>query len=334
MKRSIWYIIFLTALISMSCIIKSLDGDIVYTAVKAQQKEPEKGNAMRKLKKQTKIPAGIKPSYYVGLRRSSYGLSKRNSADEWWVIRAQEFAGMIAGSVDSGYVQPLIVHIVSGYSGDGGSVFEFAKPKGYTGSTRGMVFSVDRGIDHEKALAAYDENGVQAIIQFEPGNSDMLANIEIAHQAFGHHSCIIGYGVDAEWYFTKESKDETGLPVKDEDAKKWMEKILSHNPEYTLFIKHWNPSRMPRTYRHPNLWYLSDSQIFPDLDSLMDDFSYWSNCMKEQVVGYQFGYPNDKKWWSTMHNPPLAISKRILADIPRAKFLFWVDFTADEVDFW
>jgi hypothetical protein len=196
-----------------------------------------------------------------------------------------------------------------------------------------MAFVSDRGINHEKALSTYDEHGVKAIIQFESGNTDLIANIELARQAFGHHKCIIGYGVDAEWYYTKESRDKTGLPVKDEDAKKWVEKVISLNPEYTLFLKHWDPSHMPHEYRHPNLWFLSDSQIFPDVDSLMDDFSYWADSHKEQTVGYQYGYPRDKKWWKDMERPTLEIAQRIIKDIPKSKFFFWVDFTADEVNF-
>ena len=333
-KRILTIITALIFLLLVSCMIKSLDGTIVYTAKKEQKTARKKEKVMRKPKQAMQIPITGKPSLYAGLRRSSYGLSKRNSADAWWAIRTKEFAADIAANIKgTDYVQPVIIQIVSGYAGDGGTVIEFEKPKGFDGSTSGMTFVFDRGINHEKALSTYDEHGVKAIIQFEPGNSDILANIELAHQAFGHHTCIIGYGVDAEWYFTKESKDKTGLPIEDEDVEKWINKVLSLNAEYTLFLKHWNPRHMPLQYRHPNLWFLSDSQIFPDLDSLIDDFTYWATCMKEQVVGYQYGYPKDRKWWKNLEKPTLEIARRIIKDIPMAKYFFWVDFTADEVDF-
>lgn len=314
--------------------IKTLNGTIIYRRPeKVKQESVKEVKGTRKPKKAMITPMLGEPSLYAGLRRSSYGLSKRNNADAWWAIRAKEFSANIAANIEGvDYVQPCIIQIVSGYRGDGGTVMEFDKPESYTGSTKGMVFS-QRGIDHEKALTIYDEQGVKAIIQFEPGNSDVHANIEIAHQAFGRHKCIIGYGVDLEWYYTKESKDTTGIPLEDEDAEAWMNKVLSRNPEYTLFLKHWDPTHLPLEYRHPNLWYLSDSQIFPDIDSLMDDFSYWANTMKEQVVGYQYGYPSDRKWWKNMGKPTVGIAQRIVKDIPLTRYLFWVDFTADEVDF-
>ncbi len=315
--------------------IRSLNGTVVYDGRKEIVEETgKKDEGMRRSKQASIVPPGGEPSLYAGLRRSSYGLRNRNSADAWWGVRAKEFAVGIASHVEGvQYVQPVIIQIVSGYKGDGGTVMEFDKPGNYTGSRKNMTFVSGRGVDHEKALTTYDEQGVKAIIQFEPGNSDIPANIEIAHQAFGHHKCIIGYGVDAEWYFTRESKDTTGLPVEDEDAEAWMNKVLSLNPEYTFFLKHWDPTHMPLEYRHPNLWFLSDSQIFPDLDSLIDDFSHWANSMKGQVVGYQYGYSSDRKWWKNMAKPTVEIGKRILQDIPATRFFFWVDFTADEVDF-
>jgi hypothetical protein len=288
----------------------------------------------QKVDSRRSIPYSGDPVYYAGLRRSSYGLHKRNTDDDWWAVRAGEYAAdLSAALLDSGYVMPVIIQIVSGYSSDGGSVLEFDRPAAFKGRTPGMKFLNDRGIDHEKALATYDARSVKAIIQFEPGNTDVAANIELAHLKFGHHKCIIGYGIDTEWYRTSESADETGLPVTDEDAAQWMEKILALNPGYTLFLKHWDPAHIPPKYRHANLWFLSDSQIFPSLDSCMDDFSHWARSFPEHTVGYQFGYPRDEHWWTRMEKPSREIAQRIAADIPSVKYFFWVDFTADEVTF-
>ncbi|HAJ95949.1 MAG TPA: hypothetical protein DCP02_06925 [Actinobacteria bacterium] len=273
---------------------------------------------------------------YVGLRRSNYGAGKLgDGADEWWVDRAKEYAASLASSIEGlDNVQPVIIQIVSGYNRDGTTNIGFEKPHSYTGPTENITFSPNRRIDHEHSLATYDEHGVKAIIQFEPGNSDVLTNLELAHQALGHHECIIGYGVDAEWYFTRESTDLTGKPVKDEDARKWMEKVLSFDSTYTLFIKHWEPAHTPRSYRHPNLWFLSDCQEFSDLDSLIDNFEFWADSHEGQTVGYQYGYPRDREWWGQMSEPTNEIAQRILSDIPETRYLFWVDFTADEVDFY
>lgn len=331
------FVLFIISLLFISCTIRSLNGTIIYTSKKAmreQDKEEKRDQGMRKPKGFDTISGGGKPFLYAGLRRSSYGLRKRNDADTWWAVRAKEFAASVTHTVNGeGTVQPVIIQIISMYKGDGTTVMEFEKPSAYTGPTRNMTFIADRGINHERALQTYDDLGVKAILQFEPGNSDMLANIAIAHQAFGHHACIVGYGIDAEWYFTKESKDTTGLPVEDENAEKWLRAVLALNPAFTLFLKHWDPAHMPQSFRHPNLWFLSDSQIFNSLDECMADFTFWARSHEGQIVGYQYGYPSDKKWWQRMENPILDITRRILADIPLTRYIFWVDFTADEVDF-
>jgi hypothetical protein len=268
--------------------------------------------------------------YYAGLRRSNYGLKKKNQDDLWWSMRAREFAASIPKVTP---VKPVIIQIVAGYlSKDGTTKFEFEKPENYIGSTKNMTFR-SNGLDHEQALTTYDEQGIKAIIQIEPGNADVLACLDIAQLTFGHHPCIIGYGIDAEWYFAKESKNNTGLPVSDEDVKKWVNKVVSFDPNYTLFLKHWDPAHMPSTYRHPNLWFLSDSQDFQNLEQMMEDFRIWGNRHNNHVVGYQYGYKKDRKWWKKMKRPPVEISQAILRDISNTQFLFWVDFTADAVTF-
>lgn len=322
-------------LVISGCLIKGLDGTVVYTSVKNEKTDiVKKEKAVMRPNFNFQSSEVKNAKLYAGIRRSVYGLSKRNGQDSWWAMRAQEFATSMNQNIDSlNYVQPVIIQIVSGYCGDGTTLLQFAKPKKYDGKLKNCSFGVQNEIDHERALSIYDQYGVSAIIQFESGNSDVLENIEIAHQKFGHHPCIIGYGVDAEWYFTKESSDETGMPVTDIVASKWMEKVLSLNPDYTLFLKHWDPTHMPRHYRHKNLWFLSDTQIFDGLDEIMDDFSLWAANHRDQVVGYQYGYPKDEKWWKLIKYPTVTIGKRIYDEIPMTRFLFWVDFTADYVEF-
>lgn len=267
--------------------------------------------------------------YYVGFRRSQYGQQVRS--DEWWVASAKDFVNSLPNVSPA---IPAIIEIVSGYNFEmGGTQFDFRRPADYTGPTEGMKF-IPRMLDHERALSLYDKEGVKAIIQFEPGNVDVIDCIEMAEYMFGHHECIIGYGVDAEWFFQKETPGNTGRPITDEEAERWMKKVLEIDPEYTLFIKHWDPLNLPENYRHPNLWFLSDSQIFTDLGGLINDFEYWGNTYNNDYVGYQYGYKSDKKWWGEMKRPHVEITQEILATIPKTRYLFWVDFTAAEVEFW
>jgi hypothetical protein len=48
-------------------------------------------------------------------------------------------------------------------------------------------------------------------------------------------------------------------------------------------------------------------------------------------VGFQFGYRSDKKWWRKLADPPGTIGQALLAKIPNARDLLWVDFTAYDI---
>lgn len=210
---------------------------------------------------------------------------------------------------------------------------EFEKPFGYRGSTRNISFRSKNLIDHDKAFAVYDEQNVKAIIQLETGNANVISCLNIVNMKFGHHPCVIGYGIDAEWYFYKESADKTGRPIDNSMAERWAQKVISFDPIYTLFLKHWDPSHMPPTFRHPNLWFLSDSQDFNGIFQMMEDFKNWAKTYRDSPVGFQVGYEKDAKWWKNMNRPTLTISHEILRNISNTQFLFWVDLTADKVIF-
>lgn len=271
------------------------------------------------------------PDIYAGLRRSVYGLPSKNGDDGWWVKASWEFAYKM--KTDSLEVEPCIIQIISGYNLDGTTTMGFKKPEDHELKSSSITFNEECEINHERALSLYDKKGVNVILQFESGNSDVLECIEIAQKAFGHHQCIIGYGIDAEWYFTKESSDNTGIPIPDNDAAKWLDKILSFNPSYTLFLKHWEPEHMPPTFRDQNLWFLSDSQMFNSEEEFMSDFNHWDSSYQNSITGYQYGYIKDKVWWKDKKNPPIDLGKRIINELPNSKFIFWVDFTADQVNY-
>ena len=161
----------------------------------------------------------------------------------------------------------------------------------------------------------------------------MLRCIEIADKALGRHACVIGYGIDAEWYFTRQSPDKEGLPVPDDAAQAWMAKMPSLNKNFTFFIKHFDAKHLPPKYRHPQLWFLDDSQQFADQNEFLADFKAWAKAVDGSATGYQFGYPADHRWWSDLKQPPKELGTLLLKDIPSCRWLFWVDFTADRVNF-
>jgi hypothetical protein len=262
----------------------------------------------------------------VGLRRSSYGLSAQRADHAWWADRARQYATHFKDA------QPAILEIVSTYQDNGSTQLEFARPADDKGPTDKMIFSGSR-VDHDKALAEYDRQKVKAILQLEPGEADVARCFEMAWSKFKSHPCIAGFAVDAEWYFTAKSKDKSGLQIPDAEAKKWMNEILAWNPDFILILKHWDPKHMPPTYRHPHLWLLSDSQDFKSQREWQADLVVWSRAFKDSAVGYQFGYPKDRPWWSQSSQPPADLGQALLSAAPNCRMLLWVDFTADKVEF-
>jgi len=264
---------------------------------------------------------------FVGLRRSSYGLRRENADDAFWIIRAKSFAGQFSGS------QATILEIVSNYQDDGSTEIEFGKPPSYRGSTTAMNFKRGNKLDHERALSAYDRVSIKTIVQFEPGDADVGACFELAHNAFAQHPCVIGLGIDAEWLRTKQSKDQTGLPISDADAQQWMEQVLRFNTNWILVLKHFEPNHLPQHYRHPNLWFLTDSQEFASQADWMTNMREWATAFKNSPLGSQYGYPKDQKWWSKNPFPPIDLGAALEKGLPQFRMLLWVDFSANKVKF-
>jgi hypothetical protein len=109
--------------------------------------------------------------------------------------------------------------------------------------------------------------------------------------------------------------------------------VRSLGKDHTLFLKHWDAKHLPPKYRHENLWFLSDSQDFKSRDQLLADFQAWAKACRGSATGYQFGYPKDRPWWSKLAQPPKDLGTLLGREIPSCRYLFWVDFTADAVNF-
>jgi len=272
---------------------------------------------------------------YVGYRRSSYGDLHRYSDNAWWAQQAIDFAEKLKQKGIN--ATPIMIQIVS-TEYQGNAAFEFAQPKNYRGSTVNMLFNPDNSLDehpnHKKALDVYHEMGVKAIIQLESADANVIDALEVVHAKFKSHPAIIGYGIDNEWYRWQSYKDstklKTGEPMSNAVAKSIVDIVLSFNPNYTIFLKHWKPEHLPPTYRHNNLWFLFDGYGSNNLNEQINSFESWANRYEPTTVGFQFGYPPDQKWFKSLPHPMIDISITINEHIPTAKYLFWVDFTSLE----
>lgn len=255
---------------------------------------------------------------YAGARSSSYGI--RPFPDEInWEQTIKSISSNFNGS------QPAAVWIVGELSKDNGCRLFFPSEGK---SFKDVVFTeTDK---HEAYLKHFDENGIKVFLQVEPGNAEVSALIDIVMKRYGNHPCVIGFGVDVEWHKESE-RPGWGIPVSDSLAQLWEEKIKSFNPDYKLFLKHWDREWMPPSYRG-DIIFISDSQQLANFNEMINEFSnYWAEFFLPNTVGFQIGYDSDRVWWGEFDNPVLEIGNALIKNVKQNFGIFWVDFTLRSV---
>jgi len=250
----------------------------------------------------------------AGFRYSSYGPAY-NPGPEYWPEVGKQMAAKFTGA------KPATIWIVGIVDGDG----TYLNLPCETESPNIRCGYVDM---NEDLLTAFDEQGFDVWLQVEAGNADMDELIDIVLKQYKHHPSVVGFGVDVEWY---QSTDEPeGTPISDEVAKRWVKAVQKHNPNYRLFLKHWDSAWMPPTVRD-GILFVNDSQQFESFDQMISDFTEWGKTFAPSPVGFQYGYHADKIWWKELQDPPKDIGQALLDEIPNTKALFWVDFTVIEL---
>lgn len=253
----------------------------------------------------------------AGLRSSSYGISPFPTPD-WWI----NSTGSMAARFDS--AAPSVVWIV-GVVNQTYSWLNFPAPE--TGEKpKNIMFSYRDS--NEEYLSLFDQKGVRVWLQVEPAGADISTLIDLILRRYASHPCVVGFGVDVEWYMCKTCQD--GKPVTDAEAQAWVTQIRSYNPNYKLFLKHWLTEKMPPTYRDGVL-FLDDSQGFESLDEMVSEFESWGQTFSPAAVGFQYGYEADRRWWGALSEPPGDIGQALIRRIPNTTDLYWVDFTAKEM---
>jgi hypothetical protein len=250
----------------------------------------------------------------AGFRYSSYGPSY-NPGPEYWPYVGEQMSAKFPGS------RPAALWIVGIVDGEGAYLnlpCETEDPYIRCGY-------VDMNND---ILDALDEKGYDVWLQVEPGNASIDELIDIVLEEYKDHSSVVGFGIDVEWY--KSTGGPEGQPITDEEAKRWVSAIRKHDRDYQLFLKHWDENWMPPTVRN-GIMFVNDSQQFESFDQLVTEFAAWGQFFAPSPVGFQFGYPADRKWWQDLGDPPKEIGQAILDITPNTKGLFWVDFTILDV---
>lgn len=250
----------------------------------------------------------------AGFRFSSYG-PQFNPGPEYWASVGEEMAAKIADA------KPAALWIVGILDGEG-TYLNFGCE---TADPNIRCAFVDM---NEQTLTLFDEKGFDVWLQVEPGNASVDELIDIVLNQYKHHPSVVGFGVDVEWY--QSTNGPEGEPISDEVAKRWVEKVRAQNPNYRLFLKHWDHAWMPPTYRD-GIFFIDDSQQFESFDAMVKEFKEWSNAFAPAPVGFQYGYPADRPWWQGLQDPPREIGQAILENAPNTTGLFWVDFTVLDI---
>lgn len=266
----------------------------------------------------TSVGSAQPPEFGAGFRASrilgSYPNRQFPSAAYWFDVAAK-MSMKFSGAVPSG------IWIVSLYQENGITQFNFPAP-----GTIPFVTSV--GTDYnEQYLSMFDTSGVKIWLQVEPGEADMDTLIGLVMSRYKHHPCVVGFGIDVEWY-------RNNAKVTDSSAARWEQHVKSYGPQYSLFLKHYGQSWMPPNYRGA-IMFVDDSQGFTGLNSgniaMVSEFTSWGTKFSPNAVGFQFGYAIDSSWWKQYPDPAKTIGDALISNIPNTAALFWVDFTVIKV---
>lgn len=266
------------------------------------------------------IITGQSDSLYAGFRASHINSSYPGNIfpdKYYWQNAGDYFASLHPGATAAG------VWIVSLYIENGITQLNFPNP----GGNYEKVWFISQD-QNESCLDYFDQHGLKVWLQVEPGGASVDTLIHIILNKYGHHPCVIGFGVDVEWLDTHLHSG--GRKVTDAEAERWEAKVKSFNPDYTLFLKHYTQNRMPSVYRG-DLIFVDDSQMFQSFNQMVNEFKSWGNSFAGSKVAFQYGYPADRFWWNALNLPPQTIGAKLIEQVPNCSALFWVDFSINDV---
>ena len=267
--------------------------------------------ACRRTSKMNPTPAS---TLYAGFRYSTYG-PQYNPGPQYWASVGQRMAAKFPSA------RPQAIWIVGSLAGQGTRL-------SFPGASQDAYIQFAASDENEETLTLFDQVGLTVWLQVEPGEAAMEELIHLMLSQYSHHPSVIGVGLDVEWYHSYQ--EPIGQAVTDAEAAAWVAAARSHGAQYRLFLKHWKIEMMPPTERD-GLFFIGDSQQFESLDQMTAEFVQWGQAFAPAPVGFQYGYPDDRKWWSQFADPSGEIGLRFLAEIPNLQGLYWVDFTVLDV---
>jgi len=195
---------------------------------------------------------------------------------------------------------------------------------------------------NELPLSYFDTAGIKVYLQVEPGHADIKTLIDIVLERYGHHSCVIGFGIDVEWYECYTTV--WGKKVTDALAQQWETWVKAHKSSYKLFLKHPNrtPTHLPENYRGELIFVndcegrstMNDSAGFDDYENdFLGAMETFAEYFYPNTIFYQIGYPSIKELWENFNPKPKVIGEdlRDVCAADQELGVFWVDFGMEGV---
>jgi hypothetical protein len=269
------------------------------------------------------IPTPTDTGKYSGWRSSNcddgYQLQQ---GPHYWINTAGTITSSFAGATPSGvFIIGLIQGDVPANSTD--VLLQFPGTDG-----NHILYSAVDTV--ESYLDEFDKAGTKIWIQVESADADVSSLIDIIFTRYGSHPCIIGFGLDGEWYkYSSYSDPDTpGQPFTNAEQTAWVNKLHTYNANYKLFLKHWRPEHMP-TSNNTSVVYVSDNAQFADYADMMTKFETWGSTFSTRNVAFQVGYPYDEVnvWSALMPDPMAQIGADLFANISNCVGVYWVDFS-------
>ena len=276
--------------------------------------------------------AGVRVSYY-GMR-SSFREGKEFTfpSESDMVGFGQKMSSCYEGSTGA-YI--IIVGTISDTRDDAGNVVK---------GSCSLQFPLSKTISnaygseddfYESYLTALDKAGHSVWLQVEPGDANLVTLAKEVMNHYKHHTCVKGFGIDVEWFeYRKKAGEDEGDSSKLSDslAKQVVDAVRAINPEYTVFVKHWDEEWLPPKYRD-GLIFVNDSQYYDSAEDQRDDFAAWAEHYAPNPVMFQIGYQADKsKVWGKYSNPAKELGQCIVDGCKSGNDvgIIWVDFTLKE----
>lgn len=260
---------------------------------------------------------------WAGVRSSRYGISPFPNACGW-TNAMSTMSGYFSGST------PVAVWLVGEIFFDGansGQDLNFPNPGG-SWDSRIHFAATDQ---NEEYLNYFDTHGIKVFLQFEPGYAPLDQLFQVTYNRYSQHPSVIGFGVDVEWYQSR-CDGCNNAAVNNATAQAWENKVTSLNPNYRLFLKHYDIASLPPSYRG-NLIFVDDSEQNGSYSGFLNEMINFADTFYPADVMYQIGYPSDKPWWSALSSPiPQTIGDE-LANRTRQEDagIIWVDFSLRDV---